>query len=356
MRLLILCPYPRGTAASQRFRYEQYLPALAARGIAYDYHAFLDEATHARLYQRGQWAGKAWGVLRGFGRRLLLLARLRRYQVVLVHREASPLGPPVFEWLVARVWRKPLVYDFDDAIWLPGASDANGWAARFKWPGKVAQICQWAHRVSAGNAYLADYARPLNPRVVVNPTTVDTTGYHRTIKVHSHNAVPVIGWTGTHSTLPYLRALVPALTQLATTHAFELRVVADRPPDFALPNARFVPWREATEIADLLAFDIGVMPLADDAWARGKCGFKALQYMGLGIPPVVSPVGVNQSIVVPGESGFWCQTDAEWMRTLAALLTDPARRAAVGANARQRVVDHYSVAANEANFLALFTL
>jgi glycosyltransferase involved in cell wall biosynthesis len=354
MKILFVVPYPEGTAPSQRFRFEQYFPALSEAGIGYDVASFLDLPGWNVLYRPGHVARKAAAVLRGFWRRFLLLFRVADYDYVFIHREASPLGPPLFEWVTSRVLRKKIVYDFDDAIWLPNTSEHNRIVVRLKWNAKVKAICGWSHRVSCGNAYLRDFALPYNSSATVNPTTIDTDRLHDRVKDQRAGGKPVIGWTGTHSTLKYLDPLVPVLRELEALHDFEFRVISDRAPAFALKSLAFQPWRKETEISDLLQLDIGLMPLEDDPWAKGKCAFKALQYMALGIPAVVSPVGMNSEVVHHGEDGFVCGTAEEWYACLEVLLRDGELRARMGRKARENVVRNYSVASNTENFLRLF--
>ncbi len=358
MRILFLIPYPPGQAPSQRFRFEQYLDILSQHGHEYRLAPFLSEATWQILYKPGQAAHKALGILGGFGRRVKHVLAARKYDYVFVHREAAPLGPPIFEWLLTKVLRKRLIYDFDDAIWLVNTSEVNKLAAGLKWHHKVGSICRWADKNSCGNDYLATYARQFNPHTVVNPTTIDTEHLHNQVRDQLAPGPLVIGWTGTHSTLKYLRPLVPVLAQLeAEGLDFEFRVISNQPPDFEQPlnSLRFVPWQKATEIPDLLAFHVGLMPLEDDPWARGKCAFKALQYMALGIPALVSPVGMNTEVVQDGINGYICREPADWLRHLRQLLTEVALRQRLGRTARTTIEQRYSVRSNTPNFLELFT-
>ncbi|WP_210519740.1 glycosyltransferase family 4 protein [Hymenobacter terricola] len=355
MRILFLVPYPPGRAPSQRFRFEQYLDALTAHSHQYLLVPFLSVATWNILYQPGQAAAKALGILGGFVRRVGLLFSVPAYDFVFIHREAAPIGPPVFEWIIAKVLGKKIIYDFDDAIWLPNTSEANKIAAGVKWHHKVAEICHWAYKNSCGNAYLADYARQFNPRAVVNPTTIDTVHLHNEVRDQAAPGRLVIGWTGTHSTLKYLDQVVPVLAKLeAEGLDFEFRVISNQPPALPLRSLVFLPWRKDTEIADLLGFHVGLMPLEDDPWAKGKCAFKALQYMALGIPALVSPVGMNTEVVQHGQNGFVCATPAEWEASLRQLLLDADLRQHLGAAARATVEERYSVRANTPNFLNLF--
>ncbi|AMR27088.1 group 1 glycosyl transferase [Hymenobacter psoromatis] len=354
-KILFLAPYPHGQAPSQRFRFEQYLDILTKEGHTYDLKPFLSAATWAILYKPGHALRKAGGIASGFGRRFALLWQVPAYDFVFIHREAAPLGPPVLEWLLAKVLGKKIIYDFDDAIWLANTSEANRIAAGLKWHQKVASICRWAHKNSCGNGYLTAYARQFNAHSLVNPTTIDTEHLHNQVRDQAAPGRLVIGWTGTHSTLKYLDQLVPVLAQLeAEGLDFEFRVISNQLPALPLRSLVFVPWCKATEIADLLEFHVGLMPLEDDPWAKGKCAFKALQYMALGIPALVSPVGMNTEVVQNDYNGYVCSTPVEWEARLRQLLTDPGLRQKLGVAARATVVARYSVQANTTNFLSLF--
>ncbi|WP_114781665.1 glycosyltransferase family 4 protein [Botryobacter ruber] len=353
MSVLFVVPYPPGEAASQRFRFEQYLPLLHRQGIPYRFSAFWSLSAWKILYQKGQGIRKALGLLKGFAGRVLLLPQLFRYTHVFIHREATPLGPPWFEWLAAKVFRKKIIYDFDDAIWLASTSGESSLATRFKWHRKVAGICSWSYKVSCGNSYLQAFALRYNPAATVLPTTIDTVHLHNRLKVHKPGKV-TIGWTGTHSTLPYLQLIEPVLLQLEQQFEFDFIVIADKQPRLQLKSWRYLPWRKETEVEDLLQLDIGLMPLPDTAWAKGKCAFKALQYMALGIPAVVSGVGANVAAVPHEVAGYLCYATADWYTYLERLILHPELRATLGAQGRAHVQQHYSVMANEAAFLDLF--
>ncbi|UOQ76187.1 hypothetical protein MUN84_16530 [Hymenobacter sp. 5516J-16] len=182
MQILFLVPYPTGKAPSQRFRFEQYFDFLTAAGYRYRVAPFISEATWAILYKPGHQLQKVAGILGGFLRRFGLLFVVPKYDYVFIHREASPIGPPVFEWVIAKLLGKKIIYDFDDAIWIPNTSEANKIVAGVKWHHKVGSICRWAYKVSCGNAYLRDYARQFNPNAVVNPTTIDTEHLHNQVR------------------------------------------------------------------------------------------------------------------------------------------------------------------------------
>lgn len=354
MRILFITPYPTGEAPSQRFRFEQYFPELSRRGIEFDTSPFLDKKAWTILYKPGHLPGKISGIFRGYLRRIANLFKMGKYDAVFIHREASPVGWPVFEWLITRVFRKYTIYDFDDAIWIPNASESNSsltmYLKRFR---NTIDTCRWATVVSVGNQFLADFARQYNSRVVYNPTTIDTTEHHNTTTEHN-NHIFTIGWTGSHSTLQYLDALVPVLQELEQHHTFEFHVICDVAPKWNLKSLRFVKWSKEAEIEDLLNFNVGVMPLPDDVWAKGKCGFKALQYMALGIPAVVSDVGVNAEIVDHDVNGCVCRTLEDWKIYLTKLMSEPEYLKRLSSRTREKISSKYSVESNTGNFLALF--
>lgn len=338
MKVLALVPAPFDTTPGQRFRIEQWAPHLRADGIEVELAPFLDLATERAMRRPGRTLAKAWGVSRALGRRLGLLRAARRYDAVYVFREAALAGPPVVETLLARRGAR-LVLDYDDAIWVSYVSPANPYLAKLKFPGKTATLCRIARHVMAGNAYLADYARRFNDRVSVVPTTIDTDRYQPVER--PPNRVPVIGWTGSYSTAKYLQILATPLRRLRERMDFRMVVVG---AEFELDgvDVECRPWDSRREVEDLRDFDVGVMPLLDTEWERGKCGLKALQYMALGIPCVVSPVGVNSDIVRDGVEGFTASSAEDWENTLERLLRDPSLRRRLGQAARESVVTRYS--------------
>jgi glycosyltransferase involved in cell wall biosynthesis len=353
MKILFIVPYPTDKAPSQRFRFEQYYELLNEKGIDYDIKPFLSNEIWDILYLPGRFLKKAFGILGGLFKRFFLLFKLKQYDYIFIHREATPIGPSFFEYFASRWLKKKIIYDFDDAIWIPNFSEANSFFSFLKGYGNVHKICSYAYKISCGNEYLCDYAKQFNKNVVYNPTTIDTNNYHNRVKDQSGEEF-VIGWTGSHSTIRYIGEIVPVLSKLEKKYTFTFRVISDFKPEFELNSLEYVKWKKESEIEDLLGFNIGIMPLVNDKWANGKCGFKALQYMSLGIPALVSPVGVNSRIVDHGLNGFICDTPEEWETSIETLLKNRETLGEMSKQTRKKIIDHYSVKSNSDNFIGLF--
>jgi glycosyltransferase involved in cell wall biosynthesis len=353
MKILFIVPYPTDKAPSQRFRFEQYYELLNEKGIDYDIKPFLSNEIWDILYLPGRFLKKAFGILGGLFKRFFLLFKLKQYDYIFIHREATPIGPSFFEYFASRWLKKKIIYDFDDAIWIPNFSEANSFFSFLKGYGNVHKICSYAYKISCGNEYLCDYAKQFNKNVVYNPTTIDTNNYHNRVKDQSGEEF-VIGWTGSHSTIRYIGEIVPVLSKLEKKYTFTFRVISDFKPEFELNSLEYVKWKKESEIEDLLGFNIGIMPLVNDKWANGKCGFKALQYMSLGIPALVSPVGVNSRIVDHGLNGFICDTPEEWETSIETLLKNRETLGEMSKQTRKKIIDYYSVKSNSDNFIGLF--
>ena len=374
-KILIVCPYPEGKAPSQRFRFEQYLPYLRENGLEIRVASFWNAEQWPGIYGGTSIGYRVLSTVMAFLKRFFLVFTLHQYDTVFIHREATPIGPPWWELCATKLFRKRLIYDFDDAVWLPNSSKANAkLVGRFKNHGKTGKIISWSEVVFAGNSFLAKYAVQFCENVLIVPTTIDLELHSHESRVTSHefgqeqstdssislgSSRLTIGWTGTHSTLKQLEPLFPLLEKVHSQHPFRFLLIADIPPDVMPDFVEFRKWNKESEIADLLEMDIGIMPLYDTDWERGKCGFKALQYMALEIPAVVSAVGVNTEIVEDGINGFICEailssdlsTSLKWESDLSNLLLNGELRRELGKAGRKRIVNNYSVEAFKEDYL-----
>jgi glycosyltransferase involved in cell wall biosynthesis len=268
------------------------------------------------------------------------MRKVKDYDLVYILREAALLGPPIFEKLIHQQ-RVPIVFDFDDAVFVSYRSPSNGYLSYLKFASKTKTICRLASHVMVGNPYLAEYARQVNDQVTVIPTTVDTERYQAP-PPQNKSGPPVIGWTGSHSTVQHLNTLRGALKKLAEKESFRLRVIGTPSYECSPIDVEAIRWRAETEVEDLRPVDIGVMPLPDDRWSKGKCGLKALQFMAMGIPTVCSPVGVNTDIIQDNQNGFIAGSEEEWVDKLGRLLRSPELRQRLGQAGRATVEQKYS--------------
>lgn len=328
MRTLFLCSNS-SIEASMRFRVLQFLEPLRAAGHEATVSSFFDDAP-------GSWHSR---VARGSLRRSLDLVRARSADRLFIHREAFPLA--FNDYVRGLSSKTPLIFDFDDAVFLRAA---GGWRARLARPESTRLLVERAAVVFAGSEFLAEYADGFSKHVRLVPTVVDTDRF--TPALRSPRERPVVGWVGSPTTAKYLDALIPALDAAAAIVPFTLRIVgAGRPFKLEHAPVENVPWTLGAEASAFQDLDVGIYPLADDAWSRGKCGFKAIQYMACGVPFVVSPVGAIHEIVREGLEGLWARTSRDWTDHLVALLRDPSARDRLIANARLRAVERYSVTA-----------
>ncbi|HEX6730533.1 MAG TPA: glycosyltransferase family 4 protein [Pyrinomonadaceae bacterium] len=340
MRLLTIVPSTYDTSPGQRFRIEQWEPLLKERGVEVTYQPFESEELNRLLYKPGKLGRKASLVAESFFRRFSVMRSVNDYDVVYVFREAALLGPPIFERWIHNSG-VPMVFDFDDAVFVSYRSPSNGYLSYLKFASKTKTICRMAAQVMAGNRYLADYARRVNRCVTIVPTTIDTDKYKFTER-KSANGPPTIGWTGSFSTVQHLDTLRPALEKLARQAEFRLRVIGTPAYEIDGIDVEAMSWQARTEIQDLRDIDIGIMPLPNDAWSKGKCGLKALQFMALGVPTVCSAVGVNTEIIQDGRNGFLAGSEDEWIDKLGRLLRSPELRDSLGRAGRETVEANYS--------------
>src|SRR5262245_40516516 len=343
-----LVPYPVGRVPGQRYRIEQWAPFLEQEGIKIDLLPFADEKLADGLYEPGRIAAKSMGMVTAFVRRFNHIALIRRYDAVFIHRTACLGGPAVIERFVS-LFQRPVIYDFDDSIFVLHTTGTNRRFGWLKFPGKTASICKLSTHVVVGNSYLADYSRKFNSQVTVIPTSIDTERYRPSDKTR-RNGRAVIGWTGSSTSQTYLEMFAPVLRDLVARHDVEIRVISDREPELPGIPHLWRRWSADTETKDLGVLDVGIMPMPDDSWSRGKCSLKALQYMAMGIPAVCSDIGANREVIRHGENGFLAATPEEWLGYLGILIDDRVLCARLGREARKTVEDRYSMRRSAALF------
>lgn len=354
VRLLVLASKPPGLSPSQRFRLEQWAPRLARdHDILLDFAPFESTGLTDVLYQPGRHLRKAALTSFDYLRRARTLLGARKYDAVVIHREAALIGPAIFERLIA--WSgKPIIFDFDDSIWSGAQFAGNGIFSRLHFFGKTRTICRLASAITPGNQFLADYARQWNDQVFPMPTSIELNDYPVTPEP-SPDRPFIVCWTGSTSTLAHFEHAREALEAVARKLPLVVRVICNKPPERPIAGARmdFVPWSASSEAQDIGASHVGIMPLPDNEVTRGKCGLKALQCMATGRPVVISPVGMNTELIRSRVNGFLASTTEEFRDALIQLADSAQLRERLGREARRTVERDYSAEVVAARFAAV---
>lgn len=346
--------YPESTAPSQRFRVENFLAELEKAGFSFKLLTFFDKKAWNILYKPGNHVLKAWGTVKGYLRRTIHLFQSLKADYVFIHREAAPLGPPVFEWLLAKVFGKKIIHEYDDAIWIPGGEAISAKKKFLKATWKIKYIIKWSYKIAGGNEFLCNYARQYNSSVFLIPTVVDTKqGHFKQKDQYDANRV-IVGWTGTHTTLHNLEVVEDILPGLKKEIDFDILIISNKAPDWDF-DFIFKKWELETEQDDLLKMHIGIMPLKQGPWFEGKCGFKLIQYHACGIPAIASPVGVNALITLHNKTGFIANSKEEWKTYLKKLIADASLRASMGKEGREHIEKNYSLNSLLPAFISLFS-
>ena len=342
-RVLFIVPYP-SEGASNRLRIEQYLPYLEKQDIKYRVRPFIGEKFYKILYAKGDSLRKTFYFIISILNRFFDIFRALRYDIIFIHREALPIGSTLIETIFSKMGKK-IIFDFDDAIFLPNTSQSNNYIEHFKNPNKVSKIIALSNWVIVGNRYLEEYANKFNNNVVIIPTPIDTNKYVMDNSKKSSGGI-TIGWIGSFTTRVYLEDIRHALELLKKKYySLKLKFIGNwselKNP---INGAEYKEWSLKDELSDIRSLDIGIMPMSDDMWTKGKCGFKAILYMACGIPVVASPVGTNMEIIEDGVNGFFADLEKGWIDRLSMLIEDLELRKRIGMAGRDTVEKRYSVA------------
>jgi L-malate glycosyltransferase len=354
-KVLVLCPSPKGTAAAQRLKYEQYFPGLEAEGYSFTISNFQSQRFWSIIYKEGRTFEKIFWVFVGYLRRYFDLLRAPFYDGVFVTIWGTPLGLPIFEQLLF-FFNKKVIYDIDDMMFLDKVEHSrNKWIEKIKGKRKPIVLMKKARYVIVCTPRLEEIALSLNKykNVVDISSTFDT---DRFVPVTSYvgKEVTTIGWTGTHSTIPFLQLLEPVLPEVSKRRRVKLIVIADK--EYKMPGVEteFIRWSKETEVQDLHKFDIGLYPIPANEWSLGKSSLKALTYMAIAIPAVATAYGTNFRIIEDGVSGVLVRTNEEWIERIIELIDNPELRRKIGTEGRKRVVELFSVKANFPKYLQVF--
>lgn len=351
-KILFLTLHRKDRSPGQRFRHEQYLSYLEEQGFEITYSNMLNSEQDKIFYGLGNTFGKIQIGLSSISKRLRDIFKASSYDYIFIYRDAFFFGT-FFERLFKKSKAK-LVFDFDDSIWLEDANPNQSIFQRLKNPTKTGTIISYCDLTIAGNEYLANYAKQHTSNIVIIPTTIDLEEYTK-VEVEKEDKV-CIGWSGSFSTIKHFESALEPLKVLKKKYGEKVyfKVIGDGNYENKELDIQGLPWKKETELEDLCSIDIGIMPLPDDNWSKGKCGLKGLQYMALSIPTIMSPVGVNTDIIKDGENGFLASSTNEWVEKLSLLIEDEKLRMKLGKAGRETVEQEYSVEANKEKWLKAF--
>ncbi len=337
MNLLLLTRYGR-LGASSRLRAYQYVPYLESQGLHVTSFPFFSASHQSDLYE-GR-SPRLAQVASAYASRLWHLLRARTFDLLWVEYELFPWLPALAERMLRRVGI-PFVVDYDDAIFSRYELHRNP-LVRLLLGKKIDEVMRCANAVIAGNEYLVQRAKAVGAcQVFIIPTVVDLTRYPP--RPRQPDGPFTIGWIGSPSTVKYLSLIAPVLARMCERGQARLVVIGVRDANLNGIPVEVRPWSEDTEAAAIGEFDVGIMPLPDEPWERGKCGYKLVQYMASMRPVIASPVGANKQIVEDGINGFLATTHQEWLRALNALRSSPETGERLGQAGRERVEREFSL-------------
>jgi len=344
MKVLFIVPYPT-EGASNRYRVEQYLPILRKEGIECTVRPFVSPEFFKILYQKHRRIEKVFHFLSASVKRFLDITRAAEYDLIFVHLEAFPFGPAVLEHIFSK-FKKGIIYDFEDAVYLPNFRSGNRFIRYLRYPQKFYHILNLSSHVIVCNKYMEKLVRTYNNNVSIVPTSIDMDRF--TLRDFGpDSAKPTIGWIGSHTTLHYLKGLAGVFSSLARKYEFSLRIIGGG-ENFDIPGVNVIneDWSLEREVENFQKLDIGIYPLPNDERSRAKTPFKTIQYMSVGASSVVSRVGGNRDIIRDGVNGFLASDENEWFEKLSALIENPGLRKDFALKGRKTVERQYSLKAS----------
>ncbi len=355
IKVLCLVLHRLARSPGQRFRFEQYMSFLQSHGFEFTISNLLSEKDDIIFYQKRKYLKKLLIFLKTIKIRYNDLRRVKDYDIVFIYREAVMHGSVYFEKQISKTG-VPIIFDFDDAIWLMDVSEGNKELRWLKHPSKTAALIKFSTLTITGNRFLFEYAIKYNNNVCIIPSTVDIEQYRRNDVKEADKNIICIGWIGSATTLKHFMLAIPFLKKIINKYPgkIKIRLISDTNFNTDEIEIEFIKWSASTELDSLQKIDIGIMPLPDNEWSKGKCGMKGLQFMALEIPVIMSRLGVNTEIISDGDNGFLASSDEEWIEKISMLVELPALRQKLGKKGKQTVVDKYSFEANKQKWLNAF--
>ena len=352
--VMVVSPYPKDMAPSQRLKYEQYFDYLTAQGYEFEIRPFVSTKFSKIVHKKGFYFGKIWFLILAYFGRIRDLWNIRKYDIVYIHLWVTPIGPPLFEFLFC-AFAKKVIYDIDDLIFLKGTKSAANSIVNFiKGRRKPVYLMKKANHVITCTPYLDAFVKKYNQKTTDISSTVNTDDYVPKNNYDFAGGQMIIGWSGSHSTSKYVYLLKDVFWELKNSGInYKLLVMGD--DSFHLPGIPFeaIPWSKEKEIEVIRSFDIGLYPLPDIQWILGKSSLKAIQYMSVGVPTIASALGTTSRVIDHGVNGFLVKNNREWVETIINLYNDKQLRSSIGRKAVEKIENYYSVNANKDTYLRI---
>ncbi|HBE42175.1 MAG TPA: glycosyl transferase family 1 [Bacteroidales bacterium] len=333
---------------SSRYRFFQYLGILKEYKFIIKVKPFFSDKYVRALYSDGK--TNIIQILKGYLKRFLILFTITKYDLIVIEYELFPFFPSIFEKIIKRTGKRYIV-DYDDAIFIRYINHRS-WLARSLFHRKIEKVINCADCVITGNRYLKEYAIRFNENVHIIPTVVSRIKYDAVPRPESRTRF-VLGWTGSYSTSKYLIPLCKVLRDLKRDDIQIHFIGFDKNLRYLFDgiNVIWIEWDQETEISEIKNFNVGIMPLEDDQWSAGKCGFKIIQYMACGIPVIASPVGVNKELIEHGINGFLASGEDEWKSSVLYFVNNPEQALIMGNCGYKKFITSYSLEANAKKYL-----
>ena len=345
---ILILPRYEPLAASSRYRFYQYIPHLNAEGWDVTVKPLLSNNYIKYLYDKKPLP--LGEILLGYFKRIIQLLETNNFDIIWLQQELFPYLPSAFEKILVR-GKSKIIADYDDAFFHRYDQNKN-FFLRSLLKNKIDSVMDYADMVLAGNNYILERAKLSSDNVKLFPTVVDINKFINSNPIKDE--VFTIGWIGSPGTVNYLMVIEDALRELSLDRNIKINLIGASKINSTGMSVNYINWDENTEVEEISKFDVGIMPLPDNPWERGKCGFKLIQYLSCSLPVVGSPVGVNKEIIINGVNGFQANNTEEWIKYIRLLKDNRDLIFKMGKNGRRLVEEKYSLNGNVVKLIDYF--
>lgn len=350
-KILFICPYPKNTVPAQRLKYEQYISIFEKNNFSCTIESFFNSREYGIIHKKGFFFSKVIAVLSGYVRRILLLFNLKKYDLIYIFLNVTPLGGNLFEKIFCKLSSK-IIYDIDDLVYLNKYSEQNKLAKYFRFSKKYYYLMESSDHVITCTSYLNNFVKKYNKNTTNISSTINTKKYIPIKKNKNYNNV-VLGWTGSFSTLPYLHLIDDVINEIQQSYVCPIHIIGSTKEKFKFVNYKSFKWNSKSEVRILNTIDIGLYPLPNEEWVKGKSGLKAIQFMALGIPVVATDTEINRKVIINNKTGFLVKSNKGWIKKIKLLIKNKKLRYKMGLNGIKHVEKNFSIDVNKEKYLKI---